>query len=280
MSIQASLGQNSGFQPQKRLGQHFLFKKSVLHKIVQAAKLNKNDWVWEIGPGQGSLTLELAKAAGKVLAIEKDYRLIPVLQDRLKGFKNINIVQGDARKIKPPQKPYKVVANLPYYVATHLVRCFLEAKRPPTTMVLLVQKEVGQRICSQPPRMNLLAVAVQFYAQAEIIGRVPKAAFWPKPKVDGAVIRLKAKKKTQADKKLFFKIVRAGFSQPRKQLLNNLSQGLKLPKGKTKNWVCQNNINPEKRPQTISLNNWLKLTETFASLFPACAIIKKQASTN
>ncbi|MDP2926894.1 MAG: 16S rRNA (adenine(1518)-N(6)/adenine(1519)-N(6))-dimethyltransferase RsmA [bacterium] len=285
-----------GLSPQKRLGQNFLWQKSVLNKIVATATLSDQDLVLEIGPGLGSLTQILAKKANRVIAVEKDPRLIPILQSNLANFNNIEIIEGDILKCrflnskfqspnsKQIQNPktqilnkYKVVANLPYYAATHIIRQFLEAENPPELMVLMLQKEVAQRICpstssgrgSKSPRMNLLAVSVQFYADVKIIGYVSKKAFWPKPKVDGAIIKIKPL--INADRKLinadlFFTIVKAGFSQPRKQLLNNLSKSLNLSREKVVVWLDKNKISPQQRPAEVALENWLALVKTFTTV--------------
>ena len=158
----------------------------------------------------------------------------------------------------------KVVANLPYNIASAVIKKLLESEKPPEEMILMVQKEVAQRICAKPPDMNLLAVSVQFYSKPEILFYVSKNAFWPKPKVDGAVIRLKVEnRKWKADKDLFFKIVKAGFSHPRKQILNNLSKMLKSDKEKVEKWLSENNIHPTKRAETLSMENWLKLTKNY-----------------
>jgi 16S rRNA (adenine1518-N6/adenine1519-N6)-dimethyltransferase len=272
----------SRFQPQKRLGQHFLKNRAVLAKIVAAADLKPRDLVLEIGPGQGALAQELAKGAGKVVAIEKDARLIPILKENLKEFKNVEVIQEDILKYKlrstkdglPTsdfrlRTSYKVVANLPYYAATHIIRQFLEAKHKPELMVLMVQKEVGQRICAKPPEMTLLAVAVQLYAQVKIVGYVSKKAFWPRPKVDGAIIKLKVKnEKRKANEERFFQIVKAGFSQPRKQILNNFVKKLNLTREKITAWLLKSGVRPEQRPSTLTLENWLDLAKGFKSSFP------------
>ncbi len=318
-------------KPKKQLGQHWLKQKSVLNKIINAADLKKSDLIIEIGPGLGILTKELAEKAGKVIAIEKDRELIPILGQNLKEFGNINIVNEDILRIVSPnpkthidesakrvntkretkntkyQLPatkYKVVANLPYYIAAKIIRNFLEAKNPPELMVLMLQKEVAQRICpvKPKPKMNLLAISVQFYADAKIIDYVSKNAFWPKPKVDSAIIKItphqlpktsdrlflvmsqsRGKKLSslsygrekgiqitrtnnyflnEKNKRLFFKIVKAGFSQPRKQLINNLASGLGLPKSQIKDWLLKNKLRPEQRAESLAMDNWLALTKT------------------
>lgn len=276
------------FLPKKSLGQHFLRSKEVLEQILRAAQVEKSDWVLEIGPGDGILTRELARRAGRVLAVEKDARLISILQSNLREFDNVEIVQGDILKLvssieylvssvkntkyKIPDTRYKVVANLPYYAAVAIIRRLLESPQPPHLMILMVQKEVGQRICpstssgrvARPPKMSLLGNCIQFYAQAEIVTFVDKTSFWPQPKVDSAVIKLTAKDPDpQINYELFFKILKAGFSQPRKQLVNNLSSGLGLDKNEVSAWLKNNGLTPEQRAQTLSLKNWLALAQTF-----------------
>jgi len=271
-------------RPSKRFGQNFLIDKGVLGKIIEAANLQPEDIVLEIGPGFGTLTVELAKkvhpvkslrskfnGAGKVIAIEKDPKMVEILKETLKGFQNIEIIQEDILTIPDSRfqilNSDKVVANLPYYIVSPVIRKFLESESPPKEMILMVQKEVGQRMCAKVPDMNLLAVSVQFYAEPEIISYVPKTSFWPQPKVDGAIIKLKVKsEKLKVNKNLFFKIVKAGFSQPRKQILNNLSKMLKLDKETAKSWLLKNNIQPSQRAETLNIEDWIKLTKNLNEL--------------
>ncbi len=253
------------FRPSKRLGQYFLISKSVLKKIIEAASLNLKDVVIEIGPGMGTLTEELAKRAKKVVAIEKDAKMCEVLKETLKDFKNVEVIQEDilAAGFRPLPANYKVVANLPYYITSPVIRKFLEAKNPPVLMVLMVQKEIAKRICSEPPRMSLLSVSVQFYAKPQVLSYVSKKSFWPQPKVDSAIIKLKVKSsKLKVDKDLFFNIVKAGFSHPRKQIINNLSKGLSLSREKVKIWLEKNKISPTQRAETLSVNDWKHLTRS------------------
>jgi 16S rRNA (adenine1518-N6/adenine1519-N6)-dimethyltransferase len=254
-----------GATPLRQLGQHFLIDKSVLKKIVEASNISSRDTILEIGPGIGVLTQELAKRAKKVIAVEKDKKMVEILKEVLKGFKNVEIIQGDILKfpISNFQFPInKIVANLPYYIVSPVIRKFLEEKARPKEMVLMVQKEVAQRICAKPSDMNLLAVSVQFYSKPKIISYVSKNSFWPKPKVDSAIIRISRIRAnlTRIDTNLFFRIVKAGFSQPRKQLVNNLSKGLKLDKDKIKNWLLGNGITPIQRAETLEIEDWIKLT--------------------
>ena len=273
-----------GVHPFKGFGQNFLVDKKVLRKIVEAADLKTEDVVLEIGPGIGTLTQELAKRVKKVIAVEKDKKMVEILKETLKDFKNIEIIQDDIRRIsdflktpgvdektpgvkagKSNIQNYKIVANLPFYLVAPVIRKFLElSEARPQSMVLMVQKEVGQRICAKPPKMNLLAVAVQFYAEPKIISYVPKTSFWPQPKVDAAIIKITPTSKSvqTPDVCTFFKIVKAGFSQPRKQILNNLSKKLKLDKEKIKSWLLGNRIQPTQRAETLSMEDWISLAKT------------------
>ncbi len=256
-------------KPQKRFGQNFLVNRRIIGLFAEAANITENDIVLEIGPGMGVLTKELAQKASKVIAIEKDPLMVRVLRETLADFKNVEIVQADARKIDPEKlglkpKNYKLTGNLPFYLTAHLIRRFLESETNPKEMIFLIQKEVGQRICSKIPDMNLLAVSVQFYATPKIITYVPKKSFWPEPKVDGAIIKIINNKKWKTvNEKMFFKIAKFGFSQPRKQILNNLSHGLKLDKKIVKDWLLKNKINPEQRAETLDVENWINLTSTY-----------------
>jgi 16S rRNA (adenine1518-N6/adenine1519-N6)-dimethyltransferase len=261
--------------PSKRLGQNFLIDKSVLRKIVEAAELSKEDIILEVGPGIGNLTMELAKKAKKIIAVEKDLKMIEILKETMRNLINVEIVQGNIldpkifsyiRKKFVFRSQYKLVANIPYYLTSPLIRKFLEEKSPPKEMILMVQKEVARRICAKPPDMNLLAVSVQFYAKPEIVSFVSKNSFWPKPKVDSAIIKIKPL--IDADRgpinvDLFFKVVKAGFSHPRKQLINNLSEKLKMKKEKVKNWLLENNIQPSQRAENLTIKDWINLIRNF-----------------
>ena len=257
-------------QPSKKLGQNFLIDKKVVKKFIKACNLTKKDGVLEIGPGIGVLTQEIAKGAKQVIGIEKDLKMVEILKETMRDFKNIKILQGDILKFKSQesrvkdQESYKVVGNLPFYLTTPVIRKFLEFKNPPREMTLMVQKEVAQRICAKPPKMSILAVSVQFYAEPEIISFVSKKSFWPSPKVDSAIMKLKLKsQKFKVNAGLFFKIVKVGFAHPRKQLVNNLSKGLKIDKEKLKNWLFKNNIKPKLRAEALTVENWINLTKSF-----------------
>lgn len=247
----------------KSLGQNFLTDSNILDKIIKAANLKPDDIVLEIGPGLGFLTKELAKQVKKVIAIEKDDKLCAVLKDELKDYNNIKIINADAIDYKPQTINYKIIANLPFYIASAVIRKFLETENKPKEMILMVQKEVAQRITASPPNMSILSVSVQVYSKPKILFYISKKSFSPQPKVDAAMLKicLRPGFKQKIDMDLFFKIVKAGFSSPRKQLINNLSYGLKMGKEKTAEWLQKNNIDPTQRAETLTIDNWLDLTK-------------------
>jgi 16S rRNA (adenine1518-N6/adenine1519-N6)-dimethyltransferase len=278
--------------PSKKLGQNFLIDKGAIKKVVGTANLKAGDIVLEIGPGLGALTKELAKKVKKVIAVEKDPNLIKILNNELRtgNIKNVKIIQGDILEVlnsttasfQRAELPrsysgtaakitihnsYKAVGNLPFYLTAPVIRKFLE-NEPAKEMILIVQKEVGQRICARPPDMNILSVSVQFYSKPEIISYISKKSFWPQPRVDSALIKISPylNKYAVAERlrlrDMFFKMVKAGFSQPRKQLINNLSKGLKVNREKVKNWLLKNNIQPERRAETLSIKDWLSLAKS------------------
>jgi 16S rRNA (adenine1518-N6/adenine1519-N6)-dimethyltransferase len=231
-------------------GQNFLINPKVAERIIKEAEINSSDVVVEVGPGKGALTYLLTKQAKKVIAIEKDESLI------LKEKPNLEIVYNDILDFKKLPSKYKVVANLPYYITSPIIRYFLENKKKPSEMIIMVQKEVAQRICSPG---NLLYLSVHFYAEAKILFNVAKGNFKPTPKVDSSVIKIYNIKKQPEDKK-FFQLIKKGFSQKRKQLGNLLDA----------DWLKQNNIDPRRRAETLSLNEWKDLTKKLGSV-----IIKK-----
>ena len=251
--------------PSKKFGQNFLIDREFVSKITTAASLRKEDTVLEIGPGIGNLTQELAKNAKHVFAIEKDQAMITVLKETTKNYNNITIIHGDALEEKIPfAGPYKIIANLPYYITSPLIRKFLETTNQPTGIIVMVQKEVADRICAKTPKMNLLAVSVQFYATVTLEALVPKEVFWPMPSVNSAIIKITPKNETlPCEPALFFRIVKAGFSQPRKQLINNFSAHLQISRDATTTWLLNNKIAPEQRAQTLTMDNWISLTQTF-----------------
>ena len=261
--------QHYNLHPSKRLGQNFLIDKSVLKKIIEAANLKPTDVVLEVGPGLGVLTLELTKHVKKIIAIEKDKRMVEIVKNVL-ADRNVKIIHGDilkldidSLKIDWPLKigHWKLVANIPYYLTSPLIRNFLESDKPPELLVLMIQKEVAQRICAKPPKMTLLSVAVQFYAEPKIISYVSKKSFWPQPKVDSAIIKIipRATPTYGQHTDEFFKIVKISFSQPRKQIINNLSKGLNLNREKTKEILKKVGIKPTQRPGELAVDKWVDL---------------------
>jgi 16S rRNA (adenine1518-N6/adenine1519-N6)-dimethyltransferase len=270
----------------KGLGQNFLADPVHLDRIVAAAELTRTDVVLEVGPGVGTLTARLASRAGRVVAVELDTSLLPALHETLAGFDNVTVVQGDILQLDPGQlsivndQPpaisdslsidnYKVVANLPYYITSAAIRHLLTATRPPALLVLTVQREVAQRIVAKPPEMSLLAVSVQFYAQPEIVARIPAGAFYPPPKVDSAILRLRPWNQPPVDvpdEGAFFTIARAGFGQRRKQLRNSLRTNLELAQEQIDAMLSQAGIDPRRRPETLTLAEWAQLAHAWRAL--------------
>mgnify|MGYP003393527920 CR=1 FL=1 len=260
-------------KPSKGLGQNFLINPKILEKIIITSDLSSEDTVLEVGPGIGTLTKELSRKVKKVITVEKDRNMVEILKETLGDCNNIEVIQDNAltfepRNYKIEAGSYKVVANIPYYLTSPLIRKFLEEKKPPELMVLMIQKEVAKRICEKPPNMSLLAVSVQFYAEPKIISYVKKESFWPSPKVDSAIIKINniSNNKPELEPENFFRVVKAGFSQPRKQLANNLSKSLKINRDQTEKWLLKNNIKPAQRAETLSIKDWHNLSRTYQTL--------------
>ena len=257
-------------KPKKRLGQNFLTEATVISKLVAAAEIGPGQTILEIGPGTGNLTEKLIETGNKVLAIEKDPEMIPALEKRFAGKANFELRRGDILEFDETkiESSYKIVANLPFYLTGALIRKFLESKNFPATIAVIVQKEVAQRVCANPPDMNLLAVSTQFYAKPEIISYISKGCFWPAPKVDCAILKLTPYPKTgkRAETKFvarFFKVMKAGFAQPRKQLAGNLAKGLKKSRAEIEEALKKNGIDPKRRAETLTLENWTRLADEF-----------------
>jgi 16S rRNA (adenine1518-N6/adenine1519-N6)-dimethyltransferase len=251
--------------PKKSLGQNFLIDRSHLSRIIEAAALSKADTVVEIGPGPGLLTHELAARACHLVAVELDDRLIELLQADFATAPHVRIVHGDilqlpvASLLPPGSIAYKVVANLPYYITSAVLRHLLESTPRPSRAVLMVQKEVAERICAAPGDLSILAVSVQFYGTPTIVHHVPAQAFYPRPQVDSAVLCVDVFPEpavTDVSPKRFFAVVRAGFSQKRKQLANSLSAGLNLPKSMVQDSLLSANVAPERRAETVTIPEW------------------------
>ena len=252
-----------GLRPRKGLGQTFLVDRRALQRIVEAAELEPTDAVLEVGPGIGQLTRLLAARAGRVIAVELDPRMVAALRDELAGCRNVEVVQGDILALDPGalvgRGAYKVVANLPYYITSAAIRHLLEAQPPPSLLVLTVQREVAERITAAPGDMSLLSVSVQFYGRPRRVARIPAGAFYPPPKVESAVVRIDVYPEPPIrvdDVRHFFDVVRAGFSQRRKQLRNALAAGLGLPAEQVAATLRQAGIDPRRRAETLSLEEW------------------------
>jgi 16S rRNA (adenine1518-N6/adenine1519-N6)-dimethyltransferase len=259
----------SELKVRKGLGQHFLVDGEVLSLIVATAELKSDDIVVEVGPGLGILTRELAQKAGGVVAIELDDNLAALLKKTLAAYQNVTIINGDVLKIEPKEiikgQDYKVVANLPYYITSPVLRHFLEASAKPRTMVVMVQKEVARAIAAKPGDMSLLSVSVQFYGEPKIITIVPPESFYPAPEVSSAIVRIDVypKPKVDVDEKGFFDTVRAGFAAPRKQLANSLAKGLGREKALVLPFLQKASIDPSRRAETLSIEEWASLFRTF-----------------
>lgn len=262
-----------GLRPRKELGQHFLTDPAILRRIVAAADLSAEDTVLEVGPGPGFLTRHLAQVAGRVVAVELDDGMVALLRQELAGLPGVTVVHGDILQLDPPRliaaagaPRYSVVANLPYYISSAAIRHLLEAEPPPQRLVLTLQHEVAQRIVARPGDMSLLAVSVQFFGRPRIVARIPAGAFVPPPQVDSAVLRIDTFAVPPVDvptRAGFFRVVKAGFGQRRKQLRNALSGGLALPVATAVAGLEAAGVAPTRRAETLSLDEWAALARVF-----------------
>ncbi|MEO3947923.1 16S rRNA (adenine(1518)-N(6)/adenine(1519)-N(6))-dimethyltransferase RsmA [Gorillibacterium sp. CAU 1737] len=264
-----------GITMKKSLGQNFLIDRNVLAKIVGAAKLNTERGALEIGPGIGALTEQLARTAKKVTAIEIDQRLLPVLEETLEDYPNVKVVHGDVLKLDLARlmeeefggcEEVSVVANLPYYVTTPIIMKLLEEKLPLANIVVMIQKEVAERMAASPGTKDYgsLSVAVQYYCEPELVTIVPHTVFIPQPQVDSAVIRLALRKEppvTVTDERFYFEVVQAAFAQRRKTLGNNLLARFFGKEGREEmtQLLAKLDIDPGRRGETLSLEEFAKL---------------------
>ncbi len=284
-------------RPNLLMGQRFLISRPVLERIIAAAGLKPTDTVLEIGAGRGELTRALAERAGRVIAVEKDPRLAEALERELShrsvsdsgqrtrqvntddrrhllnapSGENVTIIRGDILKLFPEALPlpnrYRVIANIPYYLTSRLIRRLLEAERPPKDILIMVQREVAERITARPPHMNLLALSVQAYGKPEILFPIPAQAFRPPPSVDSAFIRIGNIRKDffreqGLDERKFFAILRAAFQGKRKTLENSLARNANLSKSKVADALGKLNLSG-KRPEALGLEDWVKLARAF-----------------
>jgi len=266
------LSRRYGIKPDHSKGQNFLVEEEFFDQAVLAAEINQQETVLEVGTGLGFLTEKLSKVSQKVIAVELDQKLAELLQARCLSEKidNVEVINTDILTVRDDffsGLDYKIVANLPYNITSIFLRKFLTADNKPQSLVLMLQKEVAERIVATEPQSSLLSLSVQFYATAEIIAVVPAEAFWPKPEVNSALIKIVLKSAAElppVEAELFFRLLRIGFSAKRKMLKNNLGNGLHLSTSEVGNILSQSGYNPKVRAQELGLNDWLKLFAKFS----------------
>jgi 16S rRNA (adenine1518-N6/adenine1519-N6)-dimethyltransferase len=285
LSQTKELLQKYEMRAKKGLGQNFLVNSGILHKITQAADLSSRDLVMEVGPGMGVLTRQLLEQTGYLIAVELDKRMIGLLLTSLNTYTNFSLINQDILEVDPLdliqeesakfpagiQKPYqyKLVANLPYYITQPVIRRFCEAKLKPTLMVIMVQKEVAKNIIAKPGDLSILGISVQFYGKPQIVDIVPAGNFYPAPKVDSAILKVMMYSETAVkvtSEANFFKTVRAGFCAARKQVANSLSQGLDIPKSEVLSLMQKAEVEPQKRAETLTLEEWARLEKVFVEV--------------
>jgi 16S rRNA (adenine1518-N6/adenine1519-N6)-dimethyltransferase len=256
--------------PRKSLGQNFLVDNHALENVVNSAGIGPNDQVLEIGAGLGSLTRFLARAAKRVVAVEIDQHLLPVLRDVLSPENNVELIHGDILKLNPAElmqsSGYQVVANIPYYITSAIIRHLLEADVKPGRLVLTIQKEVAQRICAPAGDLSLLALSVQVYGDPAIVAKIPAGAFYPPPNVDSAVIRVDLFPQPIIpieQLETFFLLAKAGFGQKRKMLRKSLSGGLPIDSSQATEILTACDIDPTRRAETLTLYEWKTLTQVY-----------------
>ncbi|MCL4386815.1 MAG: 16S rRNA (adenine(1518)-N(6)/adenine(1519)-N(6))-dimethyltransferase RsmA [Patescibacteria group bacterium] len=256
-----SLLQKHNLWAKKGFGQNFLTDKEALDSLVDSAGIRSNETILEVGPGLGVLTTELCKKAGKVIAVEKDKEILEVLKETTAEFRNLEIANEDILEYQVKEKNYKVAASLPFYISSPIFRKFLGLTNKPRLMSLIVQKEVAEKATAREGEMNVLAVSIQFYGKAEIIMIIPKTSFFPVPKVDAAILMITPYEKPLFDvnEKLFFRIVKAGFGEKRKKLINSLAGGLQLEKGKVAKILADLSIDTNIRAEDLNLKMWQEL---------------------
>jgi len=258
-----------GMRPNKSFGQNFLIDRGILKKIVQAAEIAPEDEILEVGAGTGVLTRELAQQARRVVAVEMERDMLTLLAQSTRRYPNVELIARNLLFLNPSevfgQAPYKLVANLPYYITAPTFRHFLENPNQPRILVVMVQWEVAQRIIAEPGDLSLLAISVQFYGRPQIIARVPAQSFYPAPKVDSAILRIDVHGQaplSHEERDSFFKVVQAGFSEKRKQLHNSLTHGLHYKNELIRKWMGEASIESSRRAETLSIEEWIHLWRT------------------
>lgn len=253
--------QLAGIKANKGLGQHFLIDAESVDAIIDAAQITSDDTILEVGPGLGVMTDQLAKTGAQVVAVETDHTLVELLRRRLPN--NVRVEEADIMKFNLANLPadYKVVANVPYYITSPIIRLLMESKNPPVHSVLLIQKEVAERIAAKPGDMSILALSVQYYADVELVADVPRDRFYPVPNVDSTVIKLTRKEQPafEADTHKLFRLIKAGFGEKRKQLRNSLSGGLQMTTEQSAELIERAGLKDTARAQELSLEQWKSL---------------------
>lgn len=258
-----------GIRPNKGLGQHFLFERGIVERMVRQAGITSSDTVLEVGPGLGILTSELLRKANQVVAVERDPALVAHLEQAFGDIPSFTLVSGNAltlnsQDIIPELVQFDVVANLPYSVGTAILRHLMEQSRKPRRITAMLQKEVAERLTAKPPDMSVLSVAAQFYSDPRLLFSVAPTVFVPPPSVESAVVSMDmfhSPRLPDTQTGRFFEIVNAGFRQKRKQLANSLSEVLGLPKPTVVAWLVSCNIDPMRRAETLSLDEWIALVQ-------------------
>ncbi|HEY1348765.1 MAG TPA: 16S rRNA (adenine(1518)-N(6)/adenine(1519)-N(6))-dimethyltransferase RsmA [Ktedonobacteraceae bacterium] len=252
--------------PNKSFGQNFLANRAVLQQIVEAADLEPDDQVLEVGAGMGVLTRELARRVRRVVAVELEQDMLALLAKTTSDFSNIELVARNLLYLDPQEvfgcERYKLVANLPYYITAPTFRHFLESANAPRLLVVMVQYEVARRIVAEPGDLSLLGVSVQFYGLPRIVAKVPAHAFYPAPRVDSAILRVDVHAQaplTPQERASFFRVVQAGFAERRKQLHNTLAHNLHRKDGEIRDWLAAAKIEANRRAETLSIDEWLRL---------------------
>ena len=266
-TVRALLRRHGIARTNKRLGQHLLVSRKALDAVVSAAELTDADSALEVGSGHGALTVELAKRAGRVVAIEMDRDILPALAETTAQYPNVEVIPSDLLKVDLGGvfggAPYKFVANLPYYITALILRRIFEATPRPTLMVVMTQREVAERMVAPAGELSLLGLSVQFYGTPRIVSLVPPGAFYPPPKVESAIVRIDVRPDLPLDdagRDLLFSLAHAAFGGKRKQIHNSLAQNLRLAPEQVARWLAASDIGEDRRAQSLSLEDWLRLT--------------------
>jgi 16S rRNA (adenine1518-N6/adenine1519-N6)-dimethyltransferase len=264
-----------GIRPDKSLGQNFLIDTNALKRVVEIASLSGAEEILEVGAGLGSLTRMLADHARRVVAVEVDRSLIPPLRRVLELYNNVEIVSGDILDYDPAElistAGYLVVANIPYYITSAIIRHLMESKIRPSRLVLTVQREVAERICAAPGKISLLSLSVQVYGDPVVAGRIPAGSFYPPPQVDSAIVRIDLRAEPripETDLLTFFQLARTAFAQKRKKLRNSLASLADLDSSQVESMLEMAGINPDRRPETLSLEEWHSIVGIYRENHP------------